>query len=157
MQKPGLSTFSQLDHRARLQLMRFVCSFAWADLEVRSAEQSFVTKIMERLDLSKEERKKVATWLKVPPPPEEVDPALVPLDRPRRYPHRTHPTKHPVRTPLRLPITQDVLRQVTTRRPRFSDGHRAHRPPHAPAWNRGGAAEAGLLTLARGTANMFHR
>ena len=80
MSDSGMSTFGQLNRRARLQLMRFVCSFAWADLEVRNAERNFVTKVMDRLDLSEEERKKVAAWLKVPPPPEEVDPALVPTE-----------------------------------------------------------------------------
>ena len=34
-----------LDARQRLQLIKFVCSFAWADLEVRPEERSFVARL----------------------------------------------------------------------------------------------------------------
>lgn len=68
----------KLDREARLQLMKFVCSFAWADLEVADQERRFVHKLVKRLHLDAEETKQVDRWLELPPKAEEVDPALVP-------------------------------------------------------------------------------
>ena len=68
-----------LDREDRLRLMRFICSFAWADLEVQPQEKEFVTSMVERLGLDETERAQVEAWLKVPPSPDEVDPADVPL------------------------------------------------------------------------------
>jgi uncharacterized tellurite resistance protein B-like protein len=64
----------------RLRLMKFVCSFAWADLEVRDSERTFVANLVERLDLGEEERQLVQGWLTSPPTPEEVDPFDVPTE-----------------------------------------------------------------------------
>lgn len=69
---------SKLTKEERLRLMRFVCAFAWADLEVRKEERTFVERLMDRLQLDPAERKQVHGWLRVPPKPEEVDPASVP-------------------------------------------------------------------------------
>jgi len=69
-----------LDSADRLRLMRFVCSFAWADLEVQDAEQSFVRKMVEQLQLSDDETAQVEQWLKRPPPPESVDPTDIPSE-----------------------------------------------------------------------------
>jgi uncharacterized tellurite resistance protein B-like protein len=71
-------TIKNLDHEDRLRLMRFVCSLAWADLEVRPKERAFVKKMVKRLHLDEAEAKLVDGWLEVPPPAEEVDPAKVP-------------------------------------------------------------------------------
>jgi hypothetical protein len=71
---------SKLSRPERMRLMRFVCSFAWADLEVQDEERAFVARLMTKLDLDDEERNQVAGWLKVPPPPEEVDPSQVPRE-----------------------------------------------------------------------------
>jgi hypothetical protein len=68
----------KLDHEDRLRLMKFVCSFAWADLEVRDEERQFVRRLMKRLELSAAEKAQVEAWLEVPPPAEELDPAEVP-------------------------------------------------------------------------------
>lgn len=68
----------QLSKDERLQLMKFVCSFAWADLHVKSSERSMVGKLMKKLKLGDDEKKQVEAWLKVPPPAEEVDPNTVP-------------------------------------------------------------------------------
>ena len=62
----------------RLSLMRFVCSFAWADFEVQDEERTFIGKLINALELDSEEQKQVAEWLKVPPPPEDVDPTEIP-------------------------------------------------------------------------------
>ena len=71
---------SKMSRDERLQLMRFVCSFAWADLEIREKERSFVKKLMKRLDLDAEERKQVDEWLAVPPEAEDVDPQRIPRE-----------------------------------------------------------------------------
>ncbi len=68
----------KLSREERMRLMRFVCSFAWADLEVQKEERAFVGKLMNKLELTAEEKKQVAKWLQVPPRPEEVDPTDVP-------------------------------------------------------------------------------
>ncbi|NLY92588.1 MAG: TerB family tellurite resistance protein [Myxococcales bacterium] len=67
-----------LDKEDRLQLMKFVCSFAWADLEVKDSERAFVGRLVRRLELGPEEKALVESWLEVPPPPEEVDPMDIP-------------------------------------------------------------------------------
>ena len=58
---------SALDRKDRLRLMKFVCSFAWADLEVRPEERAYVARLIERLDLDAAERREVSGWLRVPP------------------------------------------------------------------------------------------
>jgi hypothetical protein len=62
-----------------------VCSFAWVDLEVRATERAFVSRLVLRLQLDDEERRQVESWLTVPPPPESVDPALVPRAHRMRF------------------------------------------------------------------------
>ena len=62
----------------RLRLMKFVCSFAWADLEIRDSERSFVANLVRRLELGEEESLQVQGWLISPPSPEEIDPYDVP-------------------------------------------------------------------------------
>jgi uncharacterized tellurite resistance protein B-like protein len=68
----------KLSHEERMRLVRFVCSFAWADLEVQSEERTFVKKLVRKLGLSAEEASMAEEWLKVPPAPEDVDPTDVP-------------------------------------------------------------------------------
>lgn len=72
--------FDQLSPEDRLSLIRFVCAFAWSDLEVRAAERDFVVRLVRAMDFGKEDRARVEGWLKHPPPPEEVDPMLIPLE-----------------------------------------------------------------------------
>ena len=67
-----------LNKEDRLQLMRFVCSFAWADLEIADAERDFIVKMVIRLGLDDEEQEQVAKWLEVPPPADDLDPADIP-------------------------------------------------------------------------------
>ena len=67
-----------LDPSERLQLMKFVCSFAWADLEVRAEERSFVARLVERLELDSREQREVRGWLERPPAPDAVDPMTIP-------------------------------------------------------------------------------
>jgi len=71
---------SSLDRDARLQLMKFVCSFAWADLEVNEAERNFVHDLIERLQLDPDERDAVEAWLSSPPDPDEIYPQEIPVE-----------------------------------------------------------------------------
>lgn len=71
---------SQLTRTERLRLVRFVCSFAWADLEINDAERDFVHDLIRRLDLDENEAAQVQGWLTVPPAPEEVDPMEIPVE-----------------------------------------------------------------------------
>ncbi len=69
---------SELTREERLRLMRFVCSVAWADLDVQSEERVFVTQMIAGLGLDSDEIARVEAWLEVPPPAEEVDPTEIP-------------------------------------------------------------------------------
>ena len=69
---------SKLNKTDRLRLMRFVCSFAWVDLEVNDKERALVKRMVQTLRLDAEEKKQVQGWLEKPPRPEEVDPTTVP-------------------------------------------------------------------------------
>jgi len=68
----------RLDRRERMKLMKFVCSFAWADLEIRPEEREFIRKMVIRLALDEEEEEEVQAWLDLPPEPESIDPTTVP-------------------------------------------------------------------------------
>ncbi len=68
----------KLNKEDRLSLMRFVCSFAWADFEIQDEERSFIGKLIGVLELEPDEKAQVDEWLKVPPMPEEVDPTQIP-------------------------------------------------------------------------------
>jgi uncharacterized membrane protein YebE (DUF533 family) len=70
---------TSLPREDRLRLMKFVCSFAWADLEIHAKEREFVAKMVSRLGLE-DDTKLVEGWLKHPPRPEEVDPTEVPRE-----------------------------------------------------------------------------
>jgi hypothetical protein len=63
----------------RMRLMRFVCSFAWADLEIQQEERVFVGKLVKQLELDDDEKVEVEMMLQRPPRPEDVDPAKVPI------------------------------------------------------------------------------
>jgi uncharacterized tellurite resistance protein B-like protein len=62
----------------RMNLMRFVCSFVWTDLEVAQAERDLVMRIAGRMSLTEAEVAQVAQWLRTPPDVEEVDPTSIP-------------------------------------------------------------------------------
>ncbi len=68
----------ELTKDERVLLLKFVCAFAWADLEVRDQERAFVGRLIERLGLSEDENRQVGSWLAHGIAPEEVDPNRVP-------------------------------------------------------------------------------
>ena len=74
-----------LSARDRLQLLKFVCSFVWADLDVGPSEKTFVLSLTQRLGLPDAEVRQVQAWLETPPPVEEVDPSLVPPQHRRLF------------------------------------------------------------------------
>jgi len=70
----------QLSREERMQLLRFMCSFAWADLEVRDSERNVVTRLIKSFELDEEEAAEVEELLKHPPNPEDVDPQEIPVE-----------------------------------------------------------------------------
>jgi len=71
----------ELGPEDRLRLLRFVCAFAWADLEVGEAERDFVQRLVKALALTSAEVQAVEKWLKSPPRPEEIDPQDIPEEQ----------------------------------------------------------------------------
>ncbi len=71
----------------RMNLMRFVCSFAWTDLRVSQSERDLVMRIAGRLALTEAETQQVASWLQVPPPADAVDPTTVPAEHRHLFLH----------------------------------------------------------------------
>gem|GEM_PF-969445 len=62
----------------RMNLMKFVCSFAWTDLSVSQSERDLVMRMCGTFGLNEGETDQVKQWLELPPPIEEVDPTAVP-------------------------------------------------------------------------------
>jgi uncharacterized tellurite resistance protein B-like protein len=69
----------------RLLLMKFLCAFAWTDLEVSDKERHFVRRLVELAKLGPDDAKQVEEWLEVAPAPSSVDPKLVPPQHRRLF------------------------------------------------------------------------
>ena len=76
--KTRQAPLADLTRDERLLLMEFVCSFAWADLEIKPEERDLVAQLIRRLKLGEDEAEQVNAWLDVPPPLDDLDPARVP-------------------------------------------------------------------------------
>jgi uncharacterized tellurite resistance protein B-like protein len=76
---------SGLDRNERLLLLRFVCAYAWTDLEIKEGERKFVERLANRMELSDDDRKEVDQWLHVAPAPSDVDPKKVPVEHRRVF------------------------------------------------------------------------
>ena len=50
-----------------------------------AAERDFVIRLVRAMEFGKDERQQVEGWLKHPPPPEEVDPMLIPLEHKKLF------------------------------------------------------------------------
>ena len=74
-----------LSRGERLDLVRFVCTFAWADLEIRPEEREFVASLIRRLELDPDEQRQVEGWLTLPPRPESIDPTQIPAEHRRLF------------------------------------------------------------------------
>jgi uncharacterized tellurite resistance protein B-like protein len=68
----------ELGRRDRLRLVQFVCSFAWADFEIKPEERVFISRLIRRLDLDDEEDLQVQQWLDRPPALDDLDPTSIP-------------------------------------------------------------------------------
>ena len=73
-------SLQDLNREDRLRLVRFVCSFAWADLEVVDSERDLVHELVGQLELDDDEKLQVEKWLDHPPRAEELDPQEIPLE-----------------------------------------------------------------------------
>lgn len=62
----------------KLQIMRFVCAFAWADLKVVNEERTLIERFSNALELDATELQQVNDWIIHPPRPEEIDPFDIP-------------------------------------------------------------------------------
>ena len=74
-----------LSTESKLRLVRFVCSFAWADLEIAEKEREFVRNLLVELELDEEDAQEALRWLDQPPREDEVDPFEIPKEEARIY------------------------------------------------------------------------
>ena len=74
----GEPMLDQLDRRDRLRLVQFVCSFAWADLEIQPEERVFISRLIRRLELGEDEDLQIQQWLDRPPSLDDLDPTSIP-------------------------------------------------------------------------------
>jgi uncharacterized tellurite resistance protein B-like protein len=77
--------FEALSREDRLLLLKFVCAFAWTDLEVTASERAFVHRLVQKLSLNAQDAAEVEAWLHVAPAPSEVDPQAVPVEHRRTF------------------------------------------------------------------------
>jgi len=71
---------NELNPEDRHRLLRFVCSFAWADLEVVDSEREMLRRLISQMDLEAEEAEEVSGWISHPPDPASIDPQDIPLE-----------------------------------------------------------------------------
>jgi uncharacterized tellurite resistance protein B-like protein len=77
--------FAELSREDRLLLLKFVCAFAWTDLEVQEGERRFVRRLVERLELDADDARQVEEWLSIAPSPQSVDPSRIPHNHRRIF------------------------------------------------------------------------
>ena len=77
--------FEQLSRDERMLLLKFVCAFAWTDLQVHEGERKFVERLIERMQLSSDDRAEALAYLHVAPSPEATNPKLVPPEHRRLF------------------------------------------------------------------------
>ena len=68
-------------------LLRFVCTCAWADREIRPEERDFVSRLVRKFGLNAADRSQVERWLASPDAIEPIDPAEVPEEHRRQFLH----------------------------------------------------------------------
>ena len=80
-----LGMFDALTREERLLLLRFVCAFAWTDLEVTPRERAFVERLVTRLGLDADDTAEVSSYLHVAPAPSSVHASAIPLEHRRAF------------------------------------------------------------------------
>lgn len=64
----------------KLRLLRFLCTFAWADLSVGDPERRLVQDLIRRFGLGSDDSIMAAGWLDHPPNEEDIDPTDIPKE-----------------------------------------------------------------------------
>jgi hypothetical protein len=77
--------FEGLSRDDRMLLLRFVCAFAWTDLEIHQGERQFVERLIARMGLSADDTAEALSYLHVAPSPEATNPKLVPKEHRRVF------------------------------------------------------------------------
>ena len=77
--------FENLSRDDHMLLLRFVCAFAWTDLEIHQGERQFVERLIARMQLSADDRTEAFAYLHVAPSPEATNPKLVPKEHRRVF------------------------------------------------------------------------
>jgi len=77
--------FENLSRDDRMLLLRFVCAFAWTDLEIHKGERQFVERLIARMELGDDDRAEALAFLHVAPSPEATNPKLVPKEHRRLF------------------------------------------------------------------------
>ncbi len=67
-----------LSHDEKLRLLRFLCSFAWADLDIDDEERALVARFIDAMGLDPEDAELAMGWLDHPPPEDDLDPYDIP-------------------------------------------------------------------------------
>ena len=77
--------YDSLSRDDRMLLLRFLCAFAWTDLEVTDKERGFVKRLVGKLGLEGDDAEEVEEWLHVAPAPGTVDAKKVPAEHRRAF------------------------------------------------------------------------
>lgn len=80
-----MAALDQLPPEHRLELLKYVCAFAWADATVTAEERRFVHRLIERLELDDADRAQVETWLEMAPPPHSVVASNIPKEHAQTF------------------------------------------------------------------------
>jgi uncharacterized tellurite resistance protein B-like protein len=75
----------QLTIEEKVRLIRFMCSFAWADLDVSDRERTMIRDLVRKLGLPEPAASEAESWLDHPPDEEELDPYDIPLEQRRLF------------------------------------------------------------------------
>lgn len=70
--------FDDLSRDEKLRLLRFLCSFAWADLEINPEERALVARLVDRMALDADDAAEAMAWLDHPPREDDLDPYDIP-------------------------------------------------------------------------------
>lgn len=74
-----------LTDEEKLRLVRFMSSFAWADLDVTERERNLIRLLVERLGLPAQAAEEAVGWLEHPPSEEDLDPNDIPIEHRRLF------------------------------------------------------------------------
>ena len=69
---------SDLTIEERLRLVRFMCAFAWADLDIAEREVALIRDLIAKLELPEAARDEAEGWLQHPPHEEDLHPYDIP-------------------------------------------------------------------------------